>query len=133
MLTVIFDGHCGFCMRSIEWALARVPAGSIEAVPAQAPGVLARFGLSREQAAREVWAVDDTGRRFAGAAAVNRVLAEVGGPWRVLSRLYQAPGLRWVEDRTYHWVSTNRQHFAFLGVTPACERDGVACESDDRA
>ena len=48
------------------------------------------------------------GRVFTGAAAVNRVLRELGGGWRLLGSLYLVPPLGWLEDRYYSRVSTRR-------------------------
>ena len=45
---------------------------------------------------------------FTGAAAVNRVLRELGGRWRALGTLYNVPPIRWVEDRYYERVARRR-------------------------
>jgi len=48
------------------------------------------------------------GRRYARAAAANRVLRELGGVWRVLGSLYLVPPIGWVEDRYYARVARRR-------------------------
>jgi predicted DCC family thiol-disulfide oxidoreductase YuxK len=48
------------------------------------------------------------GRVLEGAAAVNRVLRELGGGWRALGTLYDVPPIRWVEDRYYARVARRR-------------------------
>ncbi len=48
------------------------------------------------------------GRVFTGAAAVNRVLREMGGAWRLIGSLYLFPPLGWLEDRYYARVSRRR-------------------------
>ncbi len=53
-------------------------------------------------------AADAGGPSFTGAAAVNRVLRELGGGWRALGRLYDVPPIRWVEDRYYARVARRR-------------------------
>jgi predicted DCC family thiol-disulfide oxidoreductase YuxK len=53
-------------------------------------------------------AIEPEGRRFVGAAAVNRVLRELGGIWRVLGSLYMVPPAGWVEDRYYARVARRR-------------------------
>jgi predicted DCC family thiol-disulfide oxidoreductase YuxK len=52
--------------------------------------------------------VERGGRKFEGAAAINRVARELGGGWRVLGSLYGVPPLRWVEDRYYARVARRR-------------------------
>jgi len=53
-------------------------------------------------------AEDPGGRTFTGAAAVNRVLRELGGLWRLLGSLYLVPPVGWVEDRYYSRVARRR-------------------------
>jgi predicted DCC family thiol-disulfide oxidoreductase YuxK len=97
------------------------------ALPSQIPGLPERHGLTRAQTDRELWAIDPHGGMFAGAAAVNRVLAELGGAWSWLSGAYRFPLVRWAEDRGYRWVADHRSRFWFWSTTPECERPGSRC------
>ena len=96
------------------------------ALPNQSPGLLARTRLSREEVDREAWAIDRAGRRYAGAAAINRTLAELGR-WRLLARLYALPGGRQAEDLAYRWFAAKRGRFARWGAVPACARPDADC------
>jgi predicted DCC family thiol-disulfide oxidoreductase YuxK len=98
------------------------------ALPSQIPGATERFGLSREALDRAAWTVDRAGRTLAGAAAINRTLAALGGGFRWLAALLGLPGIGWLEDRLYEWVATHRRYFRRLSVTPECDRPGVQCE-----
>lgn len=102
--------------------------GRVLVLPSQTPGLVAQYGLSRAQTDRELWAVDRTGARFAGAAAVNRVLVELGGAWRVLVWLCALKPMRWIEDRIYRWVATHRRYFTFFSMTPECEQPETPCD-----
>lgn len=133
MLTLVFDGYCRFCMRAVVWIAARVPAGRLTTLPSQTPGLLERFELSQAQVDREVWVIDEAGRRYPGAAGINRMLEEVPGFWGWLGRSYRLRPIGWLEDRVYAWVASNRSLFRFLGVTPACERPGATCVDDPDA
>jgi len=53
-------------------------------------------------------ATEPNGRRFVGAAAVNRVLRDLGGLWRLLGSLYLLPPIGWLEDCYYARVSRRR-------------------------
>ena len=53
-------------------------------------------------------AEDPGGRTFTGAAAVNRMLRELGGFWSILGSLYLMPPIGWVEDRYYARVARKR-------------------------
>jgi len=70
----------------------RAPAGRVSALPNQRPGLIERYGLTRADADRCVWAVEASGRRFRGAAAAGRVLRELDGGWRVLGWAAALPG-----------------------------------------
>ena len=112
----------------MEWVRACDSAGRVLALPNQTPGLSSRLGLARADVDRALWAITPDGRRYAGAAAVNRTLSELGGAWPLLARLYGMPGLRWCEDRFYDWFARNRGRFARWGVTPACDQPDVPCE-----
>ena len=53
-------------------------------------------------------ATEPGGRRFVGAAAVNRVLRELGGAWRLPGSLYLVAPIGWFEDRYYGRVARRR-------------------------
>jgi predicted DCC family thiol-disulfide oxidoreductase YuxK len=125
-LLLIYDGWCGICTRSMEWMRARDRRGRVAALPSQTPGLAERAGLTRAQLNREAWAVDRRGRRYAGAAAINRVLAELPG-WRSVSRLYDLPGIHQGETLFYRWFAANRGRFSRWGAVPTCERPGASC------
>jgi predicted DCC family thiol-disulfide oxidoreductase YuxK len=55
------------------------------------------------------------------------VLEELGGAWRLLALPYRQPLLAAAEEAAYRWLAINRRRLEWLGVTPECERPGVAC------
>jgi predicted DCC family thiol-disulfide oxidoreductase YuxK len=126
-LLLLFDGTCGPCTRLAGWVRRWDTAGRLEVLPNQARGVLTAVGLTRAEADRSAWAVEPGGRRLAGAAALNRVLEELGGGWRLLAAPYRLPILAAAEEAAYRWLAANRARLAWLGVTPECERPGVTC------
>jgi predicted DCC family thiol-disulfide oxidoreductase YuxK len=99
--------------------------------PSQTPGLRAKYALSREQTDFEAWVIElATGRKLSGAAALNRVWRELGGPLGQFARLYDVIVLRWIEDGVYRWVAANRQLLSRVYSTvPECERPGVQCEA----
>jgi predicted DCC family thiol-disulfide oxidoreductase YuxK len=125
-LLVIYDGWCGVCTRTARWIRRHDPDRRILLLPNQTLGLRQQIGLSKQQVDRAVWAIDASGRRYEGAAAINRILKELGR-WRHLAMLYRLPLTRQAEDRCYRWFAANRGRFARWGITPACERPGVGC------
>jgi predicted DCC family thiol-disulfide oxidoreductase YuxK len=66
------------------------------------------LGLSRDDVERAAWAVEPGGKKFEGAAAINRVLKELGGGWAVLAAPYQLPLIRWAQNAYYRRVARRR-------------------------
>jgi predicted DCC family thiol-disulfide oxidoreductase YuxK len=97
------------------------------AVANQKPGVLERYGLTREEADRSAWTVDRHGRRLEGAAAMNRVLEEVGGGWRILAAAYRLRPAAAVEEAFYRWFAPRRSILHRFGVKPECDEPGAGC------
>ncbi len=111
----------------MEWIRARDPAGRVLALPSQTPGVRERFGLSKAQLDRELYAIARDRRVYHGADAVARVFRELGRPWPGLGRAMALPGVRTLMQWGYRWVAAHRARFARLGSTPACARPGTPC------
>jgi predicted DCC family thiol-disulfide oxidoreductase YuxK len=106
--TLVYDGECAFCTRLAGWVQRRDGRGRVLLRANQEPGLVESLGLTRGEVARAAWAVDESGRRFEGAAAINRVLRALGGAWWLLGSLYLVAPFRWVEDRYYGRVAKRR-------------------------
>lgn len=97
------------------------------AIANQQPGALDRYGVTQSEADRAAWTIDREARRLEGAAAINRVLAELGGPWSVLAAVYRVPGMGALEEALYRWFAPRRSKFQRFGVTPECDEPDVRC------
>ena len=128
-LLLIFDGHCGVCTRLVEWVQRRDHARRVLLLPSQTPGLVQSVGLTQAEADREAWAIDGSGRAYGGAAAINRTLRELHGPWSMIGRAYTLPGVRQCGDAGYRWFARHRHWFSRWGVVPACARPGARCVS----
>jgi predicted DCC family thiol-disulfide oxidoreductase YuxK len=107
-LILVYDGDCEFCSRLARWVEGQ-GAGRVWVRPNQEPGLITRLGLTREEVARASWVVEPGGRRFEGAAAISRVLRDLGGGWRLLGALYLFRPIGWLEDRYYARVARRRR------------------------
>jgi predicted DCC family thiol-disulfide oxidoreductase YuxK len=119
MVSVVYDGRCRFCLRSLTLCmrLARRPvfrlydANDREAVGARFP-MLAGAGFDDA-----MFVVTDRGEVFRGFFAFRRMMWE--SPWLYpLLPLFYAPGASLVGPRVYSWVARNRGSF---GCAAACE------------
>jgi predicted DCC family thiol-disulfide oxidoreductase YuxK len=110
--TVLYDGQCALCQRSVrilralDWrhrlhfADARDPA---DIPPAAEP-------LDPKRLLEEMHAVTPDGRRvFRGFAAFRWIAWQLPPLWPVVPFLY-IPGVPWLGQRVYLWVAKNRFH-----------------------
>jgi predicted DCC family thiol-disulfide oxidoreductase YuxK len=111
-----------------RWVRRRDRAGRVRAIANQRRGALELFGVTRKEADRAAWTIDGAGRRLEGAAAINRVLAEVGGLWSLVARLYGVRLIAASEEVFYRWFAKRRSSFHRFGVKPECDEPGTACE-----
>jgi len=64
----------------------------VSALASQQPGVRERYRLTEDDVAHYAWVIEPSGRRHRGAAAIARVLDEMGGGWRLLGPVARLPG-----------------------------------------
>ena len=108
-MLLVYDGECGFCIRSARWIAARLPAEA-RVEPWQSLD-LAKLELSQPGAQAAVWWVDDRGsrpRRCRGANAIGRALVAAGGAWGIAGRLIIHPPLCWLARPIYALIAANR-------------------------
>ena len=99
------------------------------ALPNQTPGLIEQHGLTRAEADSAVWAIEAAECKWAGAAAVNRALKELGGGWAILAAFYAIPPIQWLEDGVYQWVAAHRGQLArWWGAVPEYDQLGIECE-----
>ena len=111
--TLIYDGDCRLCQASVDWLRLKL---DIAAVPFQRAN-LERFGLTREECAKEV--IVHTGSAiYRGAAAVAYLLRARGNGFASLLITAAGPLGRF----GYHWVATHRNSLAIKLLTRLLER-----------
>jgi predicted DCC family thiol-disulfide oxidoreductase YuxK len=110
---VLFDGRCGFCAWSVQFAQQRVDA-DVEFLPYQSVDVAA-YGLTDQQCAEAVYFVDTSGAR-PGELAVAAILQSGRGVWKPLGRLIASPAVRPLAAGVYRVVARHRGRL--WGVRP---------------
>lgn len=118
--TVVYDGTCGICARSMELLREWDRGGLLEIVPSQDPGVRRRFPEIPERAFQESWqVVGPDGERWEGAAALEEVLRVLPrGRW--FSWVFRIPLVRPLAERLYRAFARNRHR---LGCGEHCDVD----------
>jgi predicted DCC family thiol-disulfide oxidoreductase YuxK len=107
-LVLVYDGDCEFCSRLARWVERRDKNHRVAVRPSQDQRLIERLGLTGADVGRAAWAIEPGGRRFEGAAAINRVLRELGGGWSYAASLYGVSPMRWLEDAYYRRVARRR-------------------------
>lgn len=113
---LIYDGDCGICNQSADWARAHLPAGT-RVVPWQSIDDLAALGLTEDDVQTAAYWVDPDGTLHRGEAAISAGLRRAGGGWRFIGAAIQAPLVRPLSHRVYYWVAGNRHR---LGRQSTC-------------
>jgi predicted DCC family thiol-disulfide oxidoreductase YuxK len=125
---LIFDGDCGFCTTSVNFARRHIPIRAV-VTPWQRTD-LASLGVDRAQAEAAVLWVGRDGHVSAGPDAVAALLHDAGGKWRPVDAALAMKAARRVAWPVYRWVARNRHRFP--GGTPACAVDSANRRTDAR-
>ena len=112
MLHVIYDGHCGFCVRSLKVCRALDVRRALRFHDANArPQVFAQFpDLSEADFENAMFAVAPDRRVTRGFFAFRRILWESPLMWPLIP-LFYFPGTGIAGPRVYAWVARNRRRF----------------------
>ena len=106
---LVYDGQCGFCVRSARWISTRLPVDA-RVEPWQSLE-LEQLGLSPADAEAAVWWIDGSGsnpQRYRGAEAIGRALVAGRGIWRAVGLSIVRPPLLWLARPVYACVAANR-------------------------
>jgi predicted DCC family thiol-disulfide oxidoreductase YuxK len=108
-LAILFDGSCDMCRASIDGVRQFDNSGLIEPLDLHHEDVRANFpDLKRDNLLEELHAVDDCGRVFRGARAVNEILRRQRGLKGYLAYLWYIPPYAWLANRQYKRIAATR-------------------------
>ncbi len=109
--TVVYDGQCTVCTRSVNLIRDRDRDGRFELVAYQSDGVPERFPeISRREFEESVQLIGPEGGRWEGAAAIEKIL-ELLPRTRPLAWLFRLPLARPVARWAYRLFARNRGRF----------------------
>ena len=108
-LALLYDGSCAMCTEGVNQACRFDNTGNLELIDLFDPAVHARFpDLKPANLVKELHAVDDSGRVYRGALAVNEILRRQNGPRSWLAYLWYMPGYAWLAERQYKRIAASR-------------------------
>jgi len=92
---LLYDGSCGVCSEAVQWIFRHERTHSLRFAPLEGPVGSELRSLARVPPSTDsvIWAELRAGRVHAElhSSAALRVLAYVGGPWRLLAALRIVP------------------------------------------
>jgi predicted DCC family thiol-disulfide oxidoreductase YuxK len=109
--TVIFDGDCGFCRRSIQLGRRLDWLGKVEWLARLSNGVKDRFPqVKDEETQNRMVSIRPDGKTYGGFYAVRDIARHL--PLTFLPALFlYIPGVSFLGVPVYGWVARNRHHF----------------------
>ncbi|WP_214367372.1 thiol-disulfide oxidoreductase DCC family protein [Pseudonocardia sp. H11422] len=120
--TLVFDGDCGFCTRSLGWLRLLDTKRRVTTAPFQRPDAPGMVDATPELCAAAVRWKGVDGTTAGGAAAINAALSAALNT-DVPVRLYRHT--RAAQEGLYDWVARNRGRLP--GMTPWCDRFPADC------
>jgi len=108
-IAVLYDGSCALCRISAEAVRIFDNSDAIDLLDMHNEDNRAKFpALRMENLMEELHVVDELGRVWRGARAVNEVLRHQHGIRGVLAWLWYVPGFPWLADRQYKRIAGSR-------------------------
>jgi predicted DCC family thiol-disulfide oxidoreductase YuxK len=113
-IEMIYDGDCGFCVRSMAWLLAFDGLGQIKVRDFRRnPSAL----VSDAQMEKALYTVLPDGRGLPGFEAYRYVVARVPGLWWLVPLFYVPVLSRLLGQPIYNWVAANRGRLSAMMVS----------------
>ncbi len=117
--TMIYDGDCGFCKRSVGFLLIRDKKGILDAAANMEHPRVVNDPELFERTQREMLLFDGD-KVYGGADAALRAWLKVR-PWSPL-RLFIWPPFVWIARLVYRWIARNRMLASrILRIPATCE------------
>jgi predicted DCC family thiol-disulfide oxidoreductase YuxK len=116
-ITVIYDGDCGFCMRSLGVLRELDLFDSFDYVSFHEREKLPDLPELKNADFQNAMYVTADGKAYRGFRAFRRLCWQLPAAW-LFAPLAYLPGAAWIGERVYAWVARNRHT---LGGSSSCE------------
>jgi predicted DCC family thiol-disulfide oxidoreductase YuxK len=117
-MEMVYDGRCGFCVRSMAWFLAFDGLGQVKVRDFRTqPSPV----VPDEKVEKALYTVLPDGRAFPGFDAYRYIVLRVPGLWWMVPLFYIPVLSRLIGRPIYHWVATHRTWLSTAtgGTAPA--------------
>jgi predicted DCC family thiol-disulfide oxidoreductase YuxK len=114
-MEMIYDGRCGFCVRSMVWFLAFDGLGQIRTRDFRTnPSPV----VSDAQMEKALYLVLPDGRALPGFEAYRHVVLRVPGMWWMVPFFYVPVLSRLIGHPVYNWIAANRGKVSSILISP---------------
>lgn len=111
-LAVLYDGGCEMCRTVAGGILDYDNSGALELLDLHAEQARVQFPQLRlEDLLYELHVIDERGRVYRGARAINEILRRQAGMRGLFAYLWYFPGYAWLADRQYKAIAAARHRF----------------------
>jgi len=104
--TLIFDGDCGFCTRSVHWLIGR--GGQFEYLPWQNFEDLDSLGITLDMVHNSAVFVTRSGDLALGSNAIGEAMKRCGGSISILGRFINLSYVSFFAQSFYRIIAKNR-------------------------
>ena len=120
---MLYDGGCEMCRNVAAGVLRYDSTKALELLDANEPAARAQFPeLRLDDLLYELHVIDDGGRVYRGARAVNEILRRQAGPRSLFAYLWYLPGFAWIADRQYKAIAGRRYRNTDAALAAATAR-----------
>lgn len=123
--TVIFDGGCGMCTRTVRRLAGMDKRHALSFRPCQSLPDSGLRGITRADCEKAVWIIAPDGHAEQGSRAAVRMLAAMLNH-RWPNTVFNLPGVAQVMNAVYKGIASHRS--GFPGETPWCQQHPEDCE-----
>ena len=126
-VTVIFDGYCGMCTRTVRYAKKLDRKKRVTFIPCQSLPEEGWHGINQWQCNKVLVTRAEDGTVALGGDAMMLMFAAALGT-NLPVRFGKLPVVRKLMRRSYSWVARNRRRFP--GDMPWCQQHPEDCQPD---
>ena len=113
---VLFDGVCNFCCASVQFIIARDPAGYFQFASQQSDVGKAKLAAVHLPDAMETFVVIEDGVAYTRSSAGLKVARRLTWPWPLTGLFWLVPAF--LRDAVYRLIARNR--YRWFGRKDAC-------------
>ena len=113
-VTLIYDGSCPLCSKTIAWIRKNEIESSFVMLPCQGEETVSRFPkIERKDCMNAMHLVLSNGRVLVGEKAMPEIFSRLQH-YRFAALLFKLPGLQTISRIAYRWFAERRYKFATI-------------------